>query len=136
VSSTLGETDKKIDFLLNNAGINHNSKQTSLTMTIDSLSEHLKVNVMSLAITVQLFERHLQNGSVVMNMTSGLGSLAYTRTKETTDCTAYGISKAAVNMLTVHQASNLKSKGVIVVCMDPGWVKTDMGGSGAVLEKR
>jgi NAD(P)-dependent dehydrogenase (short-subunit alcohol dehydrogenase family) len=135
-SSTLGETDKKIDFLLNNAGINHNSKQTSLTMTIDSLSEHLKVNVMSLAITVQLFERHLQNGSVVMNMTSGLGSLAYTRTKETTDCTAYGISKAAVNMLTVHQASNLKSKGVIVVCMDPGWVKTDMGGSGAVLEKR
>jgi NAD(P)-dependent dehydrogenase (short-subunit alcohol dehydrogenase family) len=105
-------------------------------MTIDSLSEHLKVNVMSLAITVQLFERHLQNGSVVMNMTSGLGSLAYTRTKETTDCTAYGISKAAVNMLTVHQASNLKSKGVIVVCMDPGWVKTDMGGSGAVLEKR
>ena len=37
VSSTLGGADKKIDFLLNNAGINHNSKQTSLTMTIDSL---------------------------------------------------------------------------------------------------
>jgi NAD(P)-dependent dehydrogenase (short-subunit alcohol dehydrogenase family) len=135
VSSNLGEIDKKIDFLLNNAGSNHNSNQTSLTMTNDSLSEHLNVNVMGPAKTVQLLESHLQNGSVVMNMTSGLGSLAYTRTKETTDCTAYGISKAAFNMLTVHQASNLKSKGVIVVCMDPGWVKTDMGGSGAVLEK-
>lgn len=70
-----------------------------------------------------------------MNMTSGLGSLAYNRTEETVEATAYAISKAAVNMLTVHQASNLKRKGVIAVCVDPGWVKTDMGGSGAVLEK-
>ena len=70
-----------------------------------------------------------------MNMTSGLGSLAYNRTKETVDCTTYSISKAALNMLTVHQASDLKGKGVVVVCVDPGWVKTDMGGPGAVLEK-
>jgi len=93
------------------------------------------VNVMGPAKIVQLLESHLQSGSVVMNMTSGLGLLAYNRTKETVGATAYAISKAAVNMLTVHQASNLKSKGVIAVCVDPGWAKTDMGGSGAVLEK-
>lgn len=38
-------------------------------------------------------------------------------------------------MLTVHQAVELKPKGVIVICMDPGWVKTDMGGKGAIPEK-
>jgi len=70
-----------------------------------------------------------------MNMTSGLGGLAYIRTRQTSDCTTYSISKAALNMLTVHQSIHLKGKGVVVVCVDPGWVKTDMGGPGAVLEK-
>jgi hypothetical protein len=39
-------------------------------------------------------------------------------------------------MLTVHQSGDLreKLKGCVVICMDPGWVKTRMGGEGAVLE--
>lgn len=37
-------------------------------------------------------------------------------------------------MLTVHQSFALKEQGVRVVVMDPGWVKTRMGGEGAVLE--
>jgi NAD(P)-dependent dehydrogenase (short-subunit alcohol dehydrogenase family) len=135
VSSTLGGPDKKIDFLLNNAGINATSKQTSLTLTPESLQNHININVMGPAKIVQLLESHLQSGSVIMNMTSGLGSLAYNRTKESVEATAYAISKAALNMLTVHQASNLKHKGTVAVCVDPGWVKTDMGGPGAVLEK-
>jgi len=127
---------EKIDFLLNNAGINTHPKMTSLDVTPEVLAEHISVNVMGPAKTVQVLERHLKDGSVVMNMTSGLGSLAYNRTKDPTECTPYSISKAAVNMLTVHQASNLKKKGVVVICMDPGWVKTDMGGANAVLEKK
>lgn len=80
----------------------------------------MNVNVAGPAKTVQVLEKHLQEGSVVMNMTSGLGSLAYNSTKDPTQCTAYAISKVAVNMLTVHQASDLKKKGVVVICMDPG----------------
>ena len=38
------------------------------------------------------------------------------------------------NRLTVHQAAELKSRGIKVICMDPGWVKTRMGGEGAILE--
>ena len=135
VGSILGGADKKINFLLNNAGINATSEQTSLTLTSESLLDHINVNVMGPAKTVQVLESHLHSGSVVMNMTSGIGGLTYSRTKDPATCTSYSISKAAVNMLTVHQASHLKSKGVIFVCVDPGWVKTDMGGKGAVLEK-
>jgi NAD(P)-dependent dehydrogenase (short-subunit alcohol dehydrogenase family) len=118
VTSVLGGPEKKIDFLLNNAGINATSKLTSLTLTPESLQNHINVNVMGPAKTVQVLESHLQEGSVVMNMTSGLGSLAYIRTKVTVDAAAYSISKAALNMLTVHQSSNLKGKGVVVVCVD------------------
>jgi len=43
------------------------------------------------------------------------------------------ISKTALNMLTVHQSKQLEGK-VIVVCVDPGHLKTVMGGRKAVLE--
>jgi NAD(P)-dependent dehydrogenase (short-subunit alcohol dehydrogenase family) len=118
VTSILGGPEKKIDFLLNNAGINAALRQTSLTLTVDSLSNHMNVNVMGPAKTVQVLESHLNKGSVVMNMTSALGSLAYTRTKDLAESAAYSISKAALNMLTIHQANNLKGQGVVVVCVN------------------
>jgi NAD(P)-dependent dehydrogenase (short-subunit alcohol dehydrogenase family) len=72
VASILGGPEKEIDFLLNNAGINATPKQTSLILTPESLSEHINVNAMGPAEAVQILESHLQDGSVVMNMTSGL----------------------------------------------------------------
>lgn len=37
-------------------------------------------------------------------------------------------------MLTVHQAADLRPRGVKGVYMNPRWVKTRMGGEGAVLK--
>jgi NAD(P)-dependent dehydrogenase (short-subunit alcohol dehydrogenase family) len=118
VTSILEEPDKKIDFLLNNAGINDTPEQSGLSLTPDSLSMHISVNVMGPAKTVQVLESSLQKRSVVINMSSGLGSLAYSRTKDPAESAAYSISKAALNMLTIHQADDLKGKGVVVVCID------------------
>lgn len=111
---------RKIDFLLNNAGVNVKPELTSLDVTSESITENMAVNVIGPARIVQVLESYLQSGSVVMNMTSGLGSLADTKTMDQTKCTAYSISKAGLNMLTLHQASNLKKREVIVVCVDPG----------------
>jgi len=132
VESLLGPNGK-VDFLLNNAGINTVHYQTSLDITPEGLSDAINVNVLGPAKTVEALQEHLQEGSVVMNMTSGLGSLAAAKSSEVAKSTVYSISKAALNMLTVHQSKNLASKGVIVICMDPGWVKTDMGGAMAPL---
>jgi len=134
VASLLGPQGK-IDYLLNNAGINSVPDQRSLSLTSEGLQEQITVNVLGPAKTVEALQAHLHEGSVVMNMTSGLGSLTYSKSKSANSATAYSISKASLNMLTVHQSIDLKHKGVIVICMDPGWVKTDMGGKGAVLEK-
>jgi NAD(P)-dependent dehydrogenase (short-subunit alcohol dehydrogenase family) len=54
--------------------------------------------------------------------------------KDMPKCCTYSISKAAQNMLTLHQARDLKRSHVTVICMDPGWVKTRMGGKGAMVE--
>jgi len=91
---------RKIDFLLNNAGINALPEMTALRLTPEALAKHVHVNVMGPAKTLQVLEKHLGEGSVVMNMSSSLASLTYNRTK------------VAVNMLTVHQANELKKKRV------------------------
>ena len=45
----------------------------------------------------------------------------------------YRTSKAAVNMVVKTLAIDLKSAGITSVALHPGWVKTDMGGSNALI---
>jgi NAD(P)-dependent dehydrogenase (short-subunit alcohol dehydrogenase family) len=132
-------TSGKVDYLINNAAIQSVRDDNSLEITESGLLDHIKTNVLGPAEVVRTLQPHLQKGSVVMNMTSGIASMTFgTRHEVPTMHATYSISKAALNMLTVHQASDLGKggKGVIVICMDPGWVKTRMGGEGALLEAR
>ena len=48
-----------------------------------------------------------------------------------TDMYAYRTSKAAVNKAMQILAAELKSEGIVVCPVSPGWVKTDMGGDAA-----
>lgn len=128
----------QINYLVNNAGINANPQQTSLSIVPEDLQKHMQVNVMGPAKTVQfLYEASLLSNNVrIVNMTSGLGSMAKSLMIDPRKCATYSISKAALNSLTVQQSGNLRDaglKGAVVVCMDPGWVKTRMGGEGAMI---
>jgi NAD(P)-dependent dehydrogenase (short-subunit alcohol dehydrogenase family) len=110
--------------LLNNAGINAIPSQSSLTITQHDLHTHLDVNVLGPAFVTNalLASGHLQRNSLVFNMTSGMGSFGKNIVGDAK--TTYAISKAALNMLACHQAKDLEGKGVKVLVMDPGWVKT------------
>jgi NAD(P)-dependent dehydrogenase (short-subunit alcohol dehydrogenase family) len=96
-SKTLGAATQ-LDYLLNNAGINAVPNQTALNLNETDVQEHISVNVMGPAKTVETLLPHLGTGSVVVNMSSGLGSCG----KGVVKCATYSISKAALNMLTVH----------------------------------
>ena len=69
VSRILGP-DGKLDYLLNNAGINTVPSQNSLSLNEADLQQHISINVFGPAKTVQVLLPHLQKGSVVMNMVS------------------------------------------------------------------
>jgi len=129
---------KKIDFLFNNAGINSHPEQSSLSLGPEDVYNQIRINVIGPAKTVEfLLGADLLSTNVrILNMTSGLGSMQRSLGMESRKCAGYSISKAGVNMLAVHQSGDLKSKlpGAVVIVMDPGWVKTRMGGSGAILE--
>jgi NAD(P)-dependent dehydrogenase (short-subunit alcohol dehydrogenase family) len=132
VAEILSRTGENLNYLFNVAGINSSSSDTSLNIDPESLSRHMDTNVLGPAKIVEALKPCLARGAVVMNLTSGLGSML--GATDVPKCCTYSISKAAQNMLTLHQARDLKRSYVIVVAMDPGWVKTSMGGKGAMVE--
>jgi NAD(P)-dependent dehydrogenase (short-subunit alcohol dehydrogenase family) len=68
------------------------------------------------------------SGKVVL-MTSGMGS----RRGRAGSLGDYGDSKAALNDEFRLRAESWRLAGVVGIVMNPGWVRTDMGGSGAPL---
>jgi NAD(P)-dependent dehydrogenase (short-subunit alcohol dehydrogenase family) len=113
-------------------------EQSSLSITESDMNEHINVNVIGPAKTTEGFYKAdlLSSDVRILNMTSGLGSMKASIGIKPRKCTTYSISKAALNMLTVHQGEELREKlpDVVVISMDPGWVKTRMGGEGAMIE--
>ena len=67
---------------------------------------------------------------MVITITSGMGSLA---DNTSGGSIAYRSSKAAVNMVMRSAAIDLAPRGIICVLVNPGWVRTDMGGPKAPL---
>ena len=66
----------------------------------------------------------------VLNLSSVMGSLTGARDLHSP---SYRISKAALNMAGVMMARALNPRGVGVLTVHPGWVRTDMGGASAPL---
>ncbi|KAK4158989.1 C-factor [Cladorrhinum sp. PSN259] len=135
---TLKESNKKIDFLLNSAGVNIASANNSLNLVSKDVHDQIAINVLGPAqLTASLLKACLLSENLrVLNMTSGLGSSQLSSDNKPNKCAGYSISKAGLNMLSIHQSYDLKAylPGVVVVLMDPGWVKTRLGGNGAMVE--
>ena len=96
--------DKRVDFLINNAGVNSVPHQSCLSIGPEDLHREIDINVIGPAkINSALLERDLfAQDARIINMTSGLGSMQKSLSIEPRKCATYSISKAGLNMLTVH----------------------------------
>ena len=122
LNMTLAE-DSKIDVLINNAGIFQN--ETLEDMNIDSIRLQLEVNALApLKVTHSLLP-FLEEGSKVANITSRMGSI-----EDNGSGAYYGYraSKAALNALGKSLALDMKSMGISVAMIHPGFVQTRMVG--------
>jgi NAD(P)-dependent dehydrogenase (short-subunit alcohol dehydrogenase family) len=121
-----------IDVLLNNAGMLTGYESFGDTDT-ESWLKTLHVNsIAPLKLTEALVE-HVAASKLkkIASITSGMGSLGG---HASTGAYAYRSSKAALNIVMVTAANELRSRGISVAVISPGWVKTDMGGAGAPLD--
>lgn len=123
------ENTDHLDILINNAGIIYRG-ETPENYSADILKETFETNAIAPMMVAQKFLPLLEKGisPKIVNITSQLGSI--TR-KTFGGHYSYSGSKAALNMLTRTLAFDLRSRGIIVVVIHPGWVKTDMGGEAA-----
>ena len=120
-----------LDVLINNAGINPKGERPG-NLDVETMLHTFHVNAVGPMMVAQGHLDLLRRGDEprIVNISSTLGSL--TR-KSSGGTYSYSSSKAALNMLTRTLAFDLRSDGITVVAMHPGWVRTDMGGSGAPL---
>nr|XP_009931937.1 PREDICTED: uncharacterized oxidoreductase C663.06c-like [Opisthocomus hoazin] len=71
------------------------------------------------------------NKPAIVNMSSSGGSIKDVYLFDRAPVLSYRCSKAALNMLTKCQSLGYREHGVLCVALHPGWVQTDMGGSGS-----
>jgi NAD(P)-dependent dehydrogenase (short-subunit alcohol dehydrogenase family) len=116
-----------IDLLLNNAGVGGPRGQTIGNIDYDAWANVLDVNTLGPLRVSEAFVDHVAESErkLIVTLTSGMGSIA---DNTSGGAFAYRSSKAAVNMVMRSLAIDLAPLGIACVVINPGWVRTDMGG--------
>ncbi len=122
----IGSDPGHLDALVNNAGV-YGDPVGAADYDLDRAREVLEVNTFGPWRLIEAFLPLMRDSSQprIVNVSSGAGQLSDMNGGRA----AYRLSKAALNALTRTLASDERWVKVNTMC--PGWVRTDMGGSGA-----
>ena len=120
------KSGRSIDMLVNNAGVLQQNQLLELTDREigDSIAVHITGPIQLIrALAPGMIQRGYGR---IVNLSSGWGSFA----EGMGGPGAYGVTKAALNAITVRLSKELPST-IKVNAMCPGWVRTRMGGDSA-----
>ncbi|MCL9683952.1 SDR family oxidoreductase [Legionella maioricensis] len=125
--------DRPIDLLVNNAGISGEQGVTTGNINRDNFLDVLNVNCVSVVKLCDALLPNLQasRDKNIIVISSQMGSISDNARGRSY---AYRASKAALNCTMRSFAIDVKDKGIHVMLMHPGWVKTDMGGPDALVD--
>ena len=124
--------ERKIDWLINNAGVLQSFSLDDLDMScIANFKKMFDVNSLGPLLATKLLLKHLGSGSKVGLITSRMGSIA---DNDSGGSYGYRMSKAAANAAGKSLAIDLKSQGIAVGILHPGYVRTDMTGHSGLMD--
>jgi NAD(P)-dependent dehydrogenase (short-subunit alcohol dehydrogenase family) len=122
-----------IDVLINNAGIHGPRIVLFDSVDYGAWAEVFRVNAMACVKVSAVFSRNVARSQ--QKVIVAISTLASSISQNTSGGSyIYRSSKAALNAAMRSLSIDLKPKEIIVALLNPGWVRTDMGGPGAHLD--
>src|SRR5580658_4014262 len=122
----------RLDILINNAGVNIRGDGLPGVADLGVVEKVFGTNFFGALRVAQAMLPLLRKSAAgrIVNVSSGLGSLTFncdpSWTGASTKLIGYNASKAALNMLTVHLAYELRETNIKVNSANPGFTKTDL----------
>jgi NAD(P)-dependent dehydrogenase (short-subunit alcohol dehydrogenase family) len=126
---TVRERVGPVDVLVNNAAVLLSESDEVLSIPTDAYRRTFDTNVFGVIDVSRVFVPDMvqRRYGRIVNVSSGAGQLA----RMSTYAPAYSMSKTALNAFTRILGATYQGMGVLVNAVDPGWVRTDMGGPSA-----
>jgi 3-oxoacyl-[acyl-carrier protein] reductase len=123
--ATILSSVPSVDIVYNNAAIMTPYRSDWKNVPAEDFRLSFEVNVTALVrICHALIPGMVERGwGRIINVTSGI--------QNQPELIAYSISKGAVDKFVTDTAGHLKESGVLINLLDPGWLRTDLGGPNA-----
>ena len=127
---------RRFDVLICNAAIYGPARQSSFDMDYAGFADVFNTNCIGALRVIQAFLPMLRRSDSpkIAVISSTAGSMASkSLANNALNRVAYRASKAALNKITQNLAYDYRSLGICVVAINPGWIRTDMGGANAIV---
>lgn len=113
-----------VDILYNNAAV-QNEYKPIWEIRPEEWLRTFQINLFAMVALCTAFAPEMKRRGFgrIVNLTSGI--------KDIPQLAPYSVSKAAVDKYSLDLAAELRGTNVLVNTLDPGWLKTDMGGPNA-----
>lgn len=121
-----------VDVLINNSGVFGPRNQNLAELAPSDMLTAMDVNIVGPFRVLQAFLPHLERARAgrVLVISSMMGRFS----RDSQGAAAYRASKSGANMLVKSYAHELTPRGIAIIACHPGWVRTDMGGTGAEID--